>query len=499
MQTNKVINNSIINLLTQIVPIFVAIVFIPISIKALGNELFGVYSLSVTFIVLFNYLNFGIAPATTKEISKNLAKENYAIVISLLLNSFFIMLFIGMVISFLFNTYNLEIATLMSKDKTLIIILSELIRLLGIMSSFIMIVIFLRSVLEAKQIFLVTSLNRAFLNSIIFISPIIVYIDGYNILSIFKLLIFIYIFSTLILGIVVYNMFLKGNKLTFSLKDSKILLHIGFWMMLSSLAGIGLYYADRFIIGAIISATAVAYYVAAYDLVTRLNIISGSLTSALFPAFSHWFELGEKEKIRNAIIFVSKIILFLVAGVSFLLIIYSKFFLYLWINEEYSIHSYLILQLLTIGVLFNTLSVVPFRALSAIGFPNLVAMVYIAEMPIFVSLAYFLIVKYGLIGAVITYNIRAISEMIILYAILMSNKIDLNFHFNLVQLIKNISFYFFTFILAFIFADIENINTKVSLTIITVVIVCIVKYKFLLTKQEKNKIKEYKNKIKAKL
>lgn len=499
MQTNKVISNSIINLLTQIIPIFVAVVFIPISIKALGNELFGVYSLTVTFIVLFNYLNFGIAPATTKEISKNLAKNNNKIVISLLLNSFFVMLFIGIIISFLFYTYSYGIATLMSKNRKLIIILSELIQLLGIMSPFIMIVIFLRSVLEAKQIFIVTSLNRAFLNSIIFISPIIVYIKGFSILSIFKLLIFVYIFSTLILGTIVYKKFLQGNKLIFIIKDAKVLLHIGFWMMLSSLAGVGLYYADRFMIGYIMSATAVAYYVAAYDLVTRLNIISGSLTSALFPAFSHWFELGEKLKIKNAIIFVSKIILFLVAGVSFLLIIYSKSFLHLWINEEYSIHSYLILQLLTIGVLFNTLSVVPFRALSAIGFPNLVAMVYIVEMPIFVSLTYLLIVKYGLIGAVVGYNLRAITEMIILYIILMSNKIDLNFSFSIVQLSKNISFYLSIFLLAFLFSNIENIYTKIVLTATTVIIVTIIKYKFLLTTQEKNKIKEYVNKLKAKL
>lgn len=497
MQTNKVISNSIINLVTQIIPIFIAIVFIPISIKALGSELFGVYSLTVTFIVLFNYLNFGIAPATTKEIAKNIAKKNKNMVMSLLINSFFMMLSIGTVLSLIFFTFNYDIASLILKKTNLILILSKLITLLGILAPFLMIVIFLRSVLEAKQMFLVTSLNRVFLNSIIFISPIIVYMDGYDILSVFKLLTFIYIFSAIILSIIVYKEFLKDNKLIFSIKDSKVLLTVGLWMMLSSLAGIGLYYADRFIIGSIISATAIAYYVAAYDLVTRLNIISGSLTSALFPAFAHWFELGEKEKIRSAIIFVSKIILFLVAIVSFLLIIYSKTFLYLWIDEEYSINSYLVLQFLTIGVLFNTLSVVPFRAISAIGFPNIVAVVYIIEMPIFVTITYYLIIKYGLIGAVIGYNLRSFSEMIVLYYILLSKKINLQFKLDTIQLSKNISLYFVLYIFAFLISDIENLYIKVFFTVMVLIVMSIVNYKFMLTDQEKIKIGEYKNKIKA--
>ena len=499
MKTNKIISNSIINLSMQIIPIFIAIIFIPISIKALGNELFGVYSLIVTFIVLFNYLNFGIAPATTKEISKNLAKNNHKMVLSLLVNSFLMMLLIGIMISIIFITYNNDIAIVMLKEEKLVTILSELIFLLGVMSPFLMIVIFLRSALEAKQIFLVTSVNRAFLNSLIFISPIIVYIDGFNIVSVFKLLIFVYMFSVMILTIIVYKEFLKDKEFTFRIKDSKNLLSIGFWMMLSSLAGIGLYYADRFMIGSIISATAIAYYVAAYDLVTRLNIVSGSLTSALFPAFAHWFELEEKEKIRNAVIFVSKIILFLVAIVGFLLIVYAKSFLYLWINEEYSNNSYLILQLLTIGVLFNTLSVVPFRTLSAIGFPNIVAIVYIIEMPIFVIITYFLIIKYGLIGAVIGYNLRALSEMIILYFIMINKRTGLNFEFNIIQLSKNSILYFFIYIAGFLISNMENLYIKVLLAILIVIIASIMKYMFLLNSKEKSKINEYTSKIKAKL
>lgn len=498
MLTNKAINNSIINLLAQIIPVLIALIFIPISIKVLGSELFGIYSLVVTLIVLFNYLNFGIAPATTKEVSRYLAKRDFKTVTSLILNSFFIMLLIGMILAFIFITFNDDIASYMLKEKSLITILSRLLEQLGILSPFLMIVIFLRSVLEANHMFLITSVTRAFLNSTIFIAPIIIYINRFDVFSIFKFIIVVYIITSLFLGTVVYKFFFKEYKFSFNIKDGKLLFNVGFWMMISSLAGIGLYYADRFIIGAVISALAVSYYVAAYDLVTRLNIISGSLTAALFPAFAHWQETGEKDKIKKAIVFVSKVILLIVSIVSFLLIVNAKDFLYLWINEDFSQNSYLILQLLTIGVLFNTLSVVPFRALSAIGFPDVVAKVYIIEMPISIILAYFLIMHYGLIGAVMSYNIRAISEVVVLYLLLINKKYSLDFSIDAEKIFKIIIFYTFIFMMAFLISSLDSFLIKSIISLGFISMIIFINYKFLFNKDELVKITEYKQKIKAK-
>lgn len=500
MKASKVINNGIINLTTQVIPIFIALIFIPISIKAFGNELFGVYSLVVTFIVLFNYLNFGIAPATTKELAKYLAQNNSQKVISLLINSFLMMFFIGLVLAGIFLLFHHQISIYMfEKSLNLQDVFSQLLQLLGFLSPFLMLVIFLRSVLEAKHLFLITSLNRAFLNSMVFISPILVFIENFTIISVFKFLIIVYIVSTFILSFFVYREYFKNKSLSFNILDSKVLMQIGFWMMLSSLSGIGLYYTDRFIIGSVISATAVAYYVASYDLVTRLNIISGSLTSALFPAFSHWFETQELKKIRSAVIFVSKVISFIVAIISFILIVYAQELLTFWINAEYSEHSYLLLQYLTIGVFFNTLSVVPFRTLSAIGFQKIVAIVYIVEAPLTVIMLYYMILNYGLIGAVIGYNIRAFIEVVVLYSILIHKNIGLNFHLQIVALSKFILFLLFIFITAFLITNVASSLMKIIVVISILIGIVSMFYLYILSNNEKKKFVEYKEKIIGKL
>jgi len=451
--SQKTIINSIISLSTQIIPILIALIFIPISIKILGNEQFGIYTLIVTFIVLFNYLNFGIAPATTKELAKFLALEEDKRVISIFMNSFFIMIFIGVLFGMIFFKCHYMIATLMIKNRNLINLVSNILYLFTFLSPLIMLVLFLRSVLEAKQNFLVTSLNRAFLNSMIFISPIIIYINkDFNIITIFKFLIVIYIVSTIVLGRIVYFEYLKNKQVFVDIKDTQLLFKIGVWMTLSSIAGIGLYYTDRFIISVIISVTAVAYYVASYDLITRLNIISGSITSALFPSFSHWYVINERNKIKTAVVFVTKIILFLVSIIGLIIITYSKELLNIWINKEYAINSYIILQILTIGVLFNTLSVIPFRTLSAIGFQKVAAMVYIIETPITILLVYILIKNFGIKGGAIGYDIRAFLEMVMFYYLLSKDFVKLNLVFNLYKIAIISIGYLFFYLLSFLIA-----------------------------------------------
>ena len=485
MKSSRVLKNSFINLITQIIPIFTALIFIPISIKLLGNEQFGIYSLIVTLIVIFNYINFGIAPATTKEVSKYLASKEYYKVNSIIINSFIIMLSIGLICFFILNLYSNEIAILLTKNNfKLSIITSELLKILGYMSPFIMLVIFFRSILEAKQQFLITSLNRAFLNSSIFISPSILFINKtFTLVDIFWFLFFIYTIS--VLSLLYFTIKHLNIKFTdFTLSHSKSLFNIGIWMMISSLAGIGLYYADRYFIAVFISTIAVAYYVASYDLVTRLNIISGSLTSALFPAFSHWYEIKEYDKIVKNIIFVSKIITILVSVASFIIIVFAKTFLLYWINAEYSQNSSIIMQLLVIGVLFNTLAVVPFRALSAIGYHKFVAKLYLIETPLYLIILYLSLNEFSLIGAVIAYNIRAFLEMLILYFFLVSKKVGLPFMIKADKI-----FYFFIIeaifiILAYILADLD-FNVKMLLSSLFLVLYLLAVFKFIISNKEK--------------
>ena len=67
------------------------------------------------------------------------------------------------------------------------------------------------------------------------------------------------------------------------------LLRFGGWMTVTNIVSPFMAYLDRFLIGALISLTAVAYYVTPFEMITKLLVIPAALVGVLFPAFSSTF------------------------------------------------------------------------------------------------------------------------------------------------------------------------------------------------------------------
>ena len=73
------------------------------------------------------------------------------------------------------------------------------------------------------------------------------------------------------------------------------------------------------------------------------------------------------------------------------------------------------MQLLAIGALISSLSYFPFAVLHAAGRPDLTAYLHLIETPIYMTMAWILIVRYGIEGAAIAWVLRAIFDTIILF------------------------------------------------------------------------------------
>lgn len=67
---NTVLKNSIWNLMGLVFPLFSAILAIPILIKNIGSESFGILSLIWVFIGYFSLFDLGLGRAVTKLVSE---------------------------------------------------------------------------------------------------------------------------------------------------------------------------------------------------------------------------------------------------------------------------------------------------------------------------------------------------------------------------------------------------------------------------------------------
>ena len=77
LHSGKVIaKNTVINLVGQVLPLFVGIVTIPMLIKGLGTDRFGVLTLAWMVIGYFSLFDLGLGRALTQIISQRLGRED---------------------------------------------------------------------------------------------------------------------------------------------------------------------------------------------------------------------------------------------------------------------------------------------------------------------------------------------------------------------------------------------------------------------------------------
>jgi O-antigen/teichoic acid export membrane protein len=176
-----------------------------------------------------------------------------------------------------------------------------------------------------------------------------------------------------------------------------------------------LLYIDRFMIGALLSMTAVAYYAAPYELVARLTLIPGAVAGALFPALSQLHAQTDRLRAEQLAVRCVAILLAVLVPVVVFIFGSSRDVLTLWLGAEYAAQSAMALQILAIGVLVNAAAHVPYALLHSIGRPDLPARFHLVELPIQVVIAWLLISRFGITGAAMAWTSRMMLDAALLF------------------------------------------------------------------------------------
>jgi len=275
----------------------------------------------------------------------------------------------------------------------------------------------LRGILEAHQRFRQVSALRALLGVLTFGSPLLALPFSKSVvptavaLAISRLLVWI---VSLVCCLRVVPKLGRGVQINFGFFP--VLIRFGFWMTISNVISPLLVYTDRFVIGAIISVTAVAYYATPYEFVSKLLLIPGALTSVLFPAFSTSFaqEPSNATKLFERGTKFAFLALFPFALVTVAL---APQGLSAWLGAEFAKNSAPVLQWLTAGVLMNGLAQVPFAQVQAAGRPDLTAKLHLLELPVYLILLWFLVTNFGIMGAAIAWTARVTLDCVLLFLV----------------------------------------------------------------------------------
>lgn len=410
--------NTIWNLIGQGAPLFVALFAIPVLIRGLGTARFGVLTLAWMVVGYFSLFDLGLGRALTKLVAEKLGAGKESEVPALIWTALALMALLGVAgIAVAAGLCPWMVHRLLKIPAGLQAETLNAFYLLAVSIPIIISTAGLRGVLVAYQRFDMVNAVRIPLGMFTFLGPLAVLPFSNSLFPVVAALVAVrllawgvhFLLCLRVVPALRYNMRVERAMV-------RPLLSFGSWMTVSNIVGPLMVYFDRFLIGAMLSITAVAYYATPYEVVTKLWLIPGALVGVLFPAFATTLVEDRGRTVRLFGRGINYIILALFP-LALMIVTLAHEGLNLWLGSEFAQQSALVLQWLTVGVFINSLAQIPFALVQGAGRPDITAKLHLAELPFYFLALWWMINVYGIKGVAIAWTARVTVDTVALFAV----------------------------------------------------------------------------------
>lgn len=407
----KLATNSFYNALGTVVPMVISIASVPLYMSEIGSERYGALLIAWLLLGYFGQADFGMARAITQRISAMRdgsptlrANSLWSAICGVLIFSLISGLLVYAASSYFFAgpfKVSAQLRAEMMASRWILALCIPLIAVTGVFAGALMGLEHFRLV-SASNMFSSIAMQLIPLAIATFVGKDLQGLIGAALAG-----------RAIGLGFIVYGgwrTLLRGQKISVSRGEFVYLFRFGSWIMVTMIVSPLMTSADRFLIGALLGATAVAVYTVPFQVASRTVLLPLSVTQALFPRFAS--EEGEQsvQLCRDFSAFVGQLYAPVIIG----LICLASPLLHAWIGSHLDFRSVLIGQIILVGFWTNAIAGVPYAQIQARGNPRFTALLHIAEMPIYVSLLYLLGHTNGLAGIAWAFTLRCAIDCVLL-------------------------------------------------------------------------------------
>jgi O-antigen/teichoic acid export membrane protein len=389
----------------------VALIAIPVILRSLGAERFGILALTWVLLGYLGLFDLGISRATAKYGAEALAARNAGLFGELVRTSLLLQLCLGafgglgLALTSRVFVSMLNVPDRLIDEAQLAIIAAAL----ALPASLAM--TGARAALEASQRFDMVNAVAVPSNAMTYVLSAVGAWAGLPLGAIVILLLLnrvAALMSYLALGVrlqpeIAYRRPLRSTTV-------KRLVGFGGWITVTSIAGPALQYADRFLIAATVGLSALAYYVAPFDVVTRLWIVPNAIVLTLFPALSALGGVRDEELVHTYVR-IEKNLFVLMFPMVMCVLLFGDELLAIWLGLDFANKSAAILKILAVGVLANSVSYVPLTLIQSTGRPDVTARIHVGELGPYLAAVWLSLLRFGLVGAAIVWTLRAALEL----------------------------------------------------------------------------------------
>lgn len=400
-----ILKHTAFNLVGLGAPLLVAAFSIPALIDMLGVARFGLLTLVWAVVSYFGLFDLGLGRALTQQLAAAFARQDEPLVGRLAATGLLLMAAVGVLAGFglgLLAPWGVDhLQSIPNRDETLrtVYAMAWVVPLIVLTSG-------LRGVLEARHAFGTVNLIRLPMGLFTFLGPLaVVYLFGPRLDLVAYVLCAGRVVACLVHAYFAITQLPPASRLRPDRSLVRTLCVSGGWLSVSNVVSPLMGYADRFVIGVLVSSAAVAYYATPQELVTKLWIIPGALTSVLFPTFA---AQATRTAGSGRVLFDRSLglVFSVLLPITVLLAVFAHELLVLWLGAELAQHSALPLQVFAVGMFVNCLATIPYTLLQGTGRARTTALVHVLQLPAFIVALWFLTARHGLEGAALAWLLR---------------------------------------------------------------------------------------------
>ena len=399
--------NTVWNLVGQVAPMVAAVVSIPILIRHVGVDGFGVLSLAWILVGYFSLFDLGLGRALTRFVAEKLGGQDTAEIPPIVWTSFLLLVGLGLVGALsaaLLAPWAVSVALKIPGELR-----GETVRafyLVAVAVPAVTTTAAARGLLEANQRFGLVNALKLPLGILNYAGPALALPFTARIDVLVAVLLVIR-YAGAAAHLVACWRVLPAQLRPVGARASLVapLLSFGGWMTVSNVISPLMASFDRFAIGSMVSLAAVGYYVTPNEIVTKLWVIPGALVAVLFPAFSISLA-SEPEHARRLLDKGIRVVFLATFPVTVGIVVLAHPLLDGWIGEDMATHATGVLKWLGAGVFINCMAAVPFAYIHGAGRPDLTAKLHALEFPLYVGFLWWAVGRFGIEGAAIAWTAR---------------------------------------------------------------------------------------------
>jgi O-antigen/teichoic acid export membrane protein len=398
-------------------PLILGIVTIPVILEGLGMVSFGLLTLIWTAIGYFGLFDFGLGRALTQRVAAMRAHEG-SLDLAEIAQGLWLVVIFGLLgagvmhgVGLYYVSEVLDLSGPALREAQLAVVISAWsIPLVTVSSG-------LRGILEGLEAFKKAGLLRGLLGTLNFLLPWCMVVMGHASL--------VWMVWSLVLArgvnvclnlwwlrsVLSKGMFFVAPKWV----KAKSLFRFGFWMTVSNVVGPFMVAADRFLVAWALGTGLLAYYTVPQDAVLRLLVLPAAWATIWFPRFTKVYMQGDVKSMQSELRGGMRVVFWVMGPLCLVLGYFVSPLLGIWLGEAFASNTWMVAQVLLLGLFLNAMAHLPLAAIQAIGRVDLTAKLHVVELLLFVPGLMFAVTHWGIMGAAWAWTARTAVDFVFLF------------------------------------------------------------------------------------